>query len=224
VRRQDWIITAGVLILAALMPMAIGGTPPLAYIAGQVIVCVLLLEWAAEMRRAPDFRARLGASKFVLPAVALAGYILFQLAPLPPSVLRVVSPTAYEIYARTFPDWPRERPYTDMNAMVSAAPKATESNDSFEILPTLAEVKSGATIPFTPEPGAGADALTTGANVGNAESGGIQSALLNFYASRWRPLTLCPPLTWGALLMFATCAGLFLLVGFFPIGGGDVEA
>ena len=207
------------------MPMAIGGTIVFAYIAGEAIVCVLLLEWAAEMRRAPEFRARIGASEFALPVAALAGYILFQLVPLPPPVLRVVSPTAYQVYARAFPDWPRERPFADLNAMISATPKTGAANDNFEILPTLAEVYAGAPIPFTPKPGEGGAASIGDAKVVSAQSGGVRSPLLNIYSSRWRPLTLCPPQTWGALLMFATSAGLFLLVGFFPIAGGiDAEA
>ncbi|MGD0116823.1 MAG: O-antigen ligase family protein [Candidatus Binatus sp.] len=223
-RRQDWIITAGVLILAGFMPMAIGGALPVARIAGEVLVCLLLLEWAAEMRRAPLFPARSGAAKLMLPVAALAGYVLFQLAPLPPQVLRVVSPTAYEVYARAFPDWPRQRPYADLNAMVEATPKTTAASDSFVILPTTAEVKAGAAIPFAPAPG-DSGAFTTGAaNLSSGASGGLQAQFLKIYESRWRPLTLCPPLTWGALLMFATSAGLFLMVGFFPIGSGDPEA
>ena len=84
------------------MPMAIGGMWPVAHLAGEVIVCLLLLEWAAEMRRAPQLPARSGAAKFVLPVAALAGYVLLQLTPLPPQVLRVASPTAYQVYARAF--------------------------------------------------------------------------------------------------------------------------
>ncbi|MGA6972687.1 MAG: O-antigen ligase family protein [Candidatus Binatus sp.] len=204
--------------------MAIGGMWPVAHLAGEVIVCLLLLEWAAEMRRAPQLPARSGAAKFVLPVAALAGYVLLQLTPLPPQVLRVASPTAYQVYARAFPDWPREAPYTDLNAMVEAAPKTAAASDSFVILPTTGEVKAGAAIPFLPAPGDSGAATTAAASIGSAASGGLQAQLLKIYESRWRPLTLCPPLTWGALLMFATSAGLFLVVGFFPIGGGDPEA
>jgi O-antigen ligase/tetratricopeptide (TPR) repeat protein len=220
VRRQDWIITAGVVTLAAFMPMAIGGVLVGAYIVGEAIVCLMLLEWAAEMRRAPEFPARIGASSFAIPIGALAGYMLFQLAPLPPPVLRVVSPTAYEVYARAFPNWPRERPYANLNAIASTAPKPGASDNDFVILPTPGEVKGGAAIPFAPKPGDSGAASTAGANVGSARSGGRLPGLLHLYGTRWRPLTLSPPQTWGALLMFATSAGLFLLVGFFPVAGG----
>ena len=62
-RRQDWIIVAGILFLAAFMPMAIGGTWGVAYIVGETIVCLMLLVWAGEMRRAPAFPARAAVSK-----------------------------------------------------------------------------------------------------------------------------------------------------------------
>ncbi len=230
-RRQDWIIITGVLVLAALMPMAIGGTLVAAYIAGEVIVCLMLLVWAAEMRRATASPARCGASKFAWPIVALAGYILIQLAPLPPQLLQLVSPATYQVYARALPGWPLERPYADAAAMISAPSKTTATNGNFVILPTLGEVKTGAPIPFAPRPGDDGAASLADASMGDATSEGLRphgdlpSDLLNIlaakiYGSQWRPLTLSPPQTWGALLMFAASAGLFLLVGFFPIAGG----
>jgi len=227
VRRQDWIIVAGILFLAAFMPMAIGGTWGVAYIVGETIVCLMLLVWAGEMRRAPAFPARAAVSKFALPIVALAGYVLVQLAPLPPPVLRVVSPRAYQLYARAFPDWPVDRPYAHLDAMVPATPLSTSGaspNSDFVVLPTLAEVKAGAPIPFAPKQSHSSPASIAGTRVRGAESGGLQSAVLKIYGTRWRPLTISPPQTWGALLMLATSAGLFLLVGFFPIGGGKAEA
>jgi len=203
------------------MPMAIGGTLAVAYVIGEATVCLMLLVWVAEMQRAPAFPALAGALKFALPIVALVGYVFFQLVPLPPRVLRVVSPTAYQVYARAFPGWPREYPYAYTGAMVSAAPKATPGNGDFIVLPTLAEVKAGAPIPFARRPGDGGSASIADTGVRAAESRGLlRSALLNIYGMRWRPLTISPPQTWGALLMLAASAGLFLLVGFFPIGGG----
>lgn len=202
------------------MPIAIGGTLVGACIIGETIVCLMLLVWAAEMRRAPALIARAGASKFALPIVALAGYVLFQLAPLPPPLLRVVSPAAYQVYAQAFPDWPREIPYAGLDEMVSTAPRATPGNGDFVVLPTLAEVKAGAPIPFAPGLGDGGSASFADTSVRAAKSGDQRSGVLSIYGTRWRPLTLSPPQTWGALLMLATSAGLFLLVGFFPVGGG----
>ncbi len=233
-RRQDWIVIAGVLLLAAFMPMAIGGTLVWAYIAGEAIVCLMLLVWAAEMRRATEFSARRGAAKFAWAIVALAGYILFQLAPLPPQALQVVSPTAYQVYARALPGWPLERPYADFGAMLSTAPKTEAASAKFVILPTLGEVKAGAPIPFAPkaddgnaieDASIGSSAVEDSAAHGNLRSNLSNIDAANIYTTQWRPLTLSPPQTWGALLMLATSASLFLLVGFFPIaGGGDVVA
>ena len=111
--------------------------------------------------------------------------------------------------------------------MVPATPLSTSGaspNSDFVVLPTLAEVKAGAPIPFAPKQSHSSPASIAGTRVRGAESAGLQSAVLKIYGTRWRPLTISPPQTWSALLMLATSAGLFLLVGFFPIGGGKAEA
>ncbi|HEV2170684.1 MAG TPA: O-antigen ligase family protein, partial [Candidatus Binatus sp.] len=223
-RRQDWIIVAGVLIPAAFMPMAIGGTIVAACIAGEAIVCLMLLVWAVEMRNAPATDSA-QVLEFGVPIIALVGYGFFQLAPLPPALLRVVSPASYQVYAKAFPDWPRESPYADINAIATATRKIAPRNDSVVVLPTLDEVKAGAPIPFAVGPDHSGSASTADTNTSAAESQGLlRSLVLEIYGTRWRPLTLSPPQTWGALLMLATTGGLFLLVGFFPVGAGNAEA
>ena len=44
-----------------------------------------------------------------LPAVLFVVLLVFQIAPLPPSLMRVISPATYRLYATSFPGWPRDR-------------------------------------------------------------------------------------------------------------------
>ena len=45
------------------------------------------------------------------PLLTFIGFVLFQLVPLPPSVLALLSPGTYALYAHSLPGWPAQVPY-----------------------------------------------------------------------------------------------------------------
>ena len=59
----------------------------------------------------PSLVNRLGFIKTPLniPIILFVGLILFQLAPLPPGVLKFLSPNTYELYKTTSPGWPTDK-------------------------------------------------------------------------------------------------------------------
>jgi len=52
-----------------------------------------------------------------LSLLAFLGMVLFQLVPLPPSVLRLLSPATYDLYAHSLPGWPAQIPYAALREL-----------------------------------------------------------------------------------------------------------
>jgi hypothetical protein len=50
----------------------------------------------------------------VLPLILFVVVVLFQLVPIPPSVMRIISPHTYEFYSQIFFGWPAQPPYADL--------------------------------------------------------------------------------------------------------------
>ena len=67
-----------------------------------------------------------------LPLALFFALVLFQLIPLPPSLLRIFSPQTYELYTQVLPGWPLRVPYADLGQM--------------------SEVRDQSASPLTPDP------------------------------------------------------------------------
>jgi O-antigen ligase/predicted Zn-dependent protease len=61
-----------------------------------------------------------GWIKLIFPLGALLVLFAIQLIPLPPSILRVFSPNAYQVYEKSLAGWPSARPYSSSTAGSSA--------------------------------------------------------------------------------------------------------
>jgi hypothetical protein len=97
---EDYLLLAAVLI----MPWLFGGVEIWAFRFGS-----LLLVAAAAAAMAKHGWQGLGLKRgraIVLPALLLAGWAAFQVVPLPPAVIGLLSPTANSIYEDTFPGYP----------------------------------------------------------------------------------------------------------------------
>ncbi len=203
----DWLITAGIGLLVFFLPVVWGGVEVWAANLAQAVCFALALLWMAKLALtsrtgtglAPaasgDFRA------LAPPMLAVLSLLTLQLIPLPPAMLRVVSPHSYELYRESLPGWPSQTVYGDA-AYVRPAPKA---DTLMTVLPTVDEVKSGAAIPFAPQP-----------------AGVLKAAPIA--AGRWRSISIAPILTRAALLKCAAYAALFLVVVFYRAASGDAHA
>jgi O-antigen ligase/tetratricopeptide (TPR) repeat protein len=84
------------------LPLFLGGRQPAAVAAGAATVLVLLAVTLRERRRRGDAPHAPGIA-------ALAAFVALALAstvPLPPALLRVLTPAAADLYARMLPGWP----------------------------------------------------------------------------------------------------------------------
>ena len=129
----DRIITGGILFLVLCTPFAFGSVHPWAYSTMEAVIFSLVIVWMAKVailareqgagsrgqRSGGSSHFAIRNSKFAIrsPALPLALFLLlalFQLMPLPPSLLRTLSPQTYEAYTQILPGWPERAPYADM--------------------------------------------------------------------------------------------------------------
>jgi tetratricopeptide (TPR) repeat protein len=110
-RWSDRIVSTILVVLVIASPLAIGGVCrgalPLIEIAG----FSTFIAWAGKVwSEAPNRpRLQIGAGplrKLILPIGAFAVLILLQLVPLPPTVLRSISPATYRVFEIAYPGWP----------------------------------------------------------------------------------------------------------------------
>ena len=109
VKSADKIIGAGIVLLIVGTALAMGAVHPWSYSVAEAVIFMLgavalVKVWWMKLEvaalRDSDFRA------LIVPLMLFVIFALCQLLPLPPQVLRLMSPTTYEIYARAFPGWP----------------------------------------------------------------------------------------------------------------------
>jgi O-antigen ligase/tetratricopeptide (TPR) repeat protein len=225
-RMRRALLMGGIVFIVVFMPLAFGAVHPWAYKIGEASAFALLMLWPFGRASRDGHPAELALQirTFAIPIVAFLGFALLQLLPLPPAAIHVLSPSTYRLYAQVFPGWPEQAPYSGQEGSIKgeSAPRQAIVAGTV-VLPTLAEVKAGAPIPFAPK------SQTAGIDAGNSGSGNYSDRssewLSKIYSTRWRPLSVAPVLSWSGLILFAACAALFMLVAFVPVGafGSKVE-
>jgi O-antigen ligase/tetratricopeptide (TPR) repeat protein len=169
----DRTVTGGILFLILFTPFAFGSVHPWAFSLMEATLFLLVMVWGARL----FFAFRLTPSAFsfapsslsfaknlALPLLLFFILILFQLFPLPPGLLRLLSLSTFEVYSRSLPGWPDRLLYSDLALSrpekqgegsreqgatgVRAQSAKSKEQSAPVILPTLDEVRSGAPIPF----------------------------------------------------------------------------
>ena len=107
----DKIIEAGIIILLIYTPLAFGGVFPGAIAFLEILIGLLMFVWLMKIisqrhqySYTPGidkerYHLRLVSPSFLLPLLLFIVLILFQILPLPGSLLRIVSPASYRLYA-----------------------------------------------------------------------------------------------------------------------------
>lgn len=199
----DRVVLGGVLLLLLVTPLAFGSVHPWAFSFLEVILFLLLLVWSVRMLRAqgeaplsPPLRPLL------LPLLLFVGLVLLQLCPLPPAVLRVVSPATYTLYTHALPGWPQQVLYNTP----LATPAHAEGQPKWVVLPTPDEVAQQAA-------SSRSDPLPTDGTEGDV----AQTSATNLVHT-WRSLSPAPRLTQTALLKLIAYVALFALIVGYPVG------
>ncbi len=233
----DRLVTASLLFLIFFTPLAFGSVHPWAFSLMEGMIFLLVAVWMSKLllgargqqgasggpedteihrhghrpQLSPPPRHGVALTPglwLLLPLLLFFSFILFQLLPLPPALLRLLSPATYELYAKSFPGWPEQMPYGELPAQTPGSggtdlhPAAPQS---WVLLPALAAVRQG-----TPVPGNN----TTAPNPQPSTS----LIALDSVSGLWRPLSIAPSLTRSDLLKLLAYASLFFLVLLYPFG------
>src|SRR5437870_7941805 len=140
----DRIITGGILFLVLCTPFAFGSVHPWAYSTMEAVIFSLVIVWMAKVAilareqgagESRHFAIPNSKCAILAPALPLALFIalaLFQLIPLPPPLLRILSPQTYEAYTQILPGWPERVPYADVTQKSEGRGQMSESREQGE--------------------------------------------------------------------------------------------
>jgi len=174
------------------------------------------------------------AEKLAVPLAFFFAIVLFQLLPLPPGLLRFLSPATFEVYSRSLSGWPGDTPYASllMHREQNASRLTPHASPTTPVLlPTPDEVRSGVPIPFEEQK---SEEGSQRSEVRDQRSGGNsnpkseiplmpRASRLTVFPETWRPLSLAPSRTRSDLLKIAAYAAFFFLILLYPfktaIGG-----
>jgi len=189
-----------VLILVPFTALAMGAVHPWAYLILELSAYAMGVCWMFQIVFGKRAWTRLDRDSGALAAgvVALPVIIAIQLLPMPPSLLKFVSPGGYSAYSEAFPGWPHRSAYSWVRSL-------STSSAGHRPLPTEEEGRSGAMVPFGP---------------GEKKSATVQSTTPS--AGAWLPVSVSPEMTKLALLKALAYVVIFGLVLFYTSeAGGD---
>jgi O-antigen ligase/Flp pilus assembly protein TadD len=113
----DRAVIGGLVFLIVATPVAFGAVHPWAFIVMEAVVFLLVALWMIKLSFCLFASSRV--FPLLLPLMLFAGFALFQLTSLPPTLLRALSPATYEFYTQTFPGWPEKIPYDQFQVQSS---------------------------------------------------------------------------------------------------------
>src|SRR5579872_110314 len=107
----DNLLAAGLFLTLAFAAFAFGAVHQWAYTLIETAQFALLVGWMAHVRMEGAKPARSAITRanlvsLALPATAFALLLVFQIAPISPAVMRVISPATYRLYVESLPGWP----------------------------------------------------------------------------------------------------------------------
>lgn len=202
------ILALGIVVaLIVLAPLPEGSAYPCALPVIEAVVFGLVAVWQLTIALGrSELTFFFFGRAFALPVLLFIAFVTLQLAPLPPAVLRAVSPATYGLYELSLPGWPREQPYRVLTAQASET-----KYPGWRILPTVSEIAGETKVPFAPAAPAGVSSLAR-----PFRSPGRRSVL-------WRTFSLAPSITREVLLEVVAYAALFFLILLYPFGSAGAE-
>jgi tetratricopeptide (TPR) repeat protein/O-antigen ligase len=218
----DALVAAGVLALAAFSALALGAVHKWAYTTVEIWAFALLIFWMVQVWREGAAPARISVSRpdlraIAIPALAFAGLIAIQTAPLPPSFLKTISPATWKFYAISFPGWPAESPFEALRSAWNVKPNP-HAPVIRVVLPPVDSSPSRRAEAAAPENAAAARPVPI-------DKLGVKP-LRGMGAWRWKPLAIAPAVTFASLIELLACGAIFFIVLAFPAGfpGAEREA
>jgi len=194
----DSTMVMAVLALVIFAPLVMGSVHPWAFIAAEVMIFGTAILWVMKLALRPPIvhqPALRGLSGIALPLGLFVAFASLQLVPLPPTLLKTISPSTYQFYAEALEGWPRTAPFESiLLAANSTPPDATTSLSDKGVEGAKSAVRS-------------------------AQVGGVDTtAQAAKAAPLWLPLSIAPSLTYELVLKLAAYVALFFVILLYPFG------
>src|SRR5712675_33398 len=196
----DFIVVAGLFVTLGFAPFAFGAVHRWAYTLIETAQFALLIGWMAHVRLEGAKPARSAVTRanvagLTLPTSLFALLLAFQIVPIPPALMRVISPATYHLYTESFPGWPETAPYQALRAAWSSSPRGAPALQL--ILPPVGVQK-----PVRARAAAPAEAARAKSAVPERPS---PAKLGHFGDLRWRSISIAPSVTWASLIELFAC-------------------
>ncbi|HEX3409591.1 MAG TPA: O-antigen ligase family protein [Candidatus Binataceae bacterium] len=220
-RWLDDVVLGGLVLILAFAPLALGAVHLLSYALLETVQYALLIVWMARIRLegATPARTAIARSDLVdlaLPAALFASLLILQVMPLPPGLIRIISPATYRLYSASFPGWPKTAPFEAWRPAWSANPRTSSPEVEITLPPVGGQKKTRAQ----------AAAPRTSSKAAVTARPEAPATLGRFGDLRWRSLAIAPSVTWAGLIEVLACGAMFFLVLAYPFGfvGAEREA
>lgn len=212
----------GVLVVS---PFAFGSVHPPAFGAIELMAGLLTIAWIVRLRFGSTSVATVPRLSpiLVVPLVGFVALALLQVVPLPPSVLRVLAPGSYELYASSLPGWPDDAPYgrvvRDVLRKDDVGVQPSDLNRPV-VLPSVEAARDTGLETAIPDAWGrvAGDKLLRPADRSQLERW-IEAAPSG--PSGWRTVSIDPRRTWSELLKIVAYVLLFTVVSFYPLERGS---
>src|ERR1700722_15306198 len=220
--RLDRVVIAGLALILTFAPMAFGAVHQWAYTMLETAQFALLIVWMLRIRLEGAKPARCAIANadlrsLALPLALFAGLLVFQITPLPPPVMRLISPATYRLYAMSFPGWPQTAPYQALRAAWSSNPHKDQPDLQMRLPPVGGQTQTRAR--------AAAPTIKDKANA-NAAMPVSPEKLGHLGDLRWRSISIAPTVTWASIIEYLSYGSVFFLALCYPFGliGGERTA
>jgi tetratricopeptide (TPR) repeat protein/O-antigen ligase len=212
--RLDHVVIGGLALILIFAPMAFGAVHQWAYATLETAQFALLIVWMLRIRLEGAKPARCAIANadlksLALPLALFAGLLVFQITPLPPPVMRLISPATYRLYSMSFPGWPQTAPYQALRAAWSSNPHSDQPDLQMRLPPVGGQTQTRAR--------AAAPTIKDKANA-RAAMPVAPEKLGRLGDLRWRSISIAPSVTWASTIEYLSYGSVFFLVLCYPFG------
>jgi len=151
-RQCDLLVHGGIVLLLIFSPLAFGAVHawPLAIV--EALSAFLLMVWAAKLLVCGSTdEANRRVRRWGAPLLCFGAVVLLELLPLPPPVLRLVSPHTYSLYRDNLPGWPEQAAFDELSRTVSALRASQARPPQLGPLPSVSATDAVAASALAPE-------------------------------------------------------------------------
>jgi O-antigen ligase/tetratricopeptide (TPR) repeat protein len=137
-RHCDALVHGVVVLLLIFSPFAFGAVHAWSLAIVELLSAALVAAWAAKLWVCGStMEANRRVRRWSLPLLCFGALAVLQLLPLPPSLLRLISPHTYALYRENLPGWPDGAPFGELSRTLAELRASTARPSQLGPLPSV---------------------------------------------------------------------------------------